>query len=241
MLTLIELCDNCKPSKTSKQDKTAVMNLEQARLNMVESQIRPWEVLDQAVLDLLLTVKREEFVPEKYRALAFADMEIPLGHGEIMLTPKVEARMLQELGLRKTDKILEVGTGSGFVTALLSKLGGQVVSVERLAEFSHGAARKLAGHGIGNAQLVVGDAAEGWPALAPYDAILLTGSVALLPESFQSQLTIGGRLIAVIGDEPMMTATLIRRVAAAAFNSVGLFETSIPPLRNVRQPQRFVF
>jgi protein-L-isoaspartate(D-aspartate) O-methyltransferase len=217
------------------------MNLEQARLNMVDSQIRPWEVLDQAVLDLLLTVKREEFVPEKYRALAFADMEIPLGHGEIMLMPKVEARMLQELGLQKTDKILEVGTGSGFVTALLSKLGGQVVSVERLPEFSQSAARKLAGHGIDNAQLIVGDASQGWTAHAPYDAILLTGSVALLPEAFQNQLTIGGRLIAVIGDEPMMTATLVRRVATGAFNSAGLFDTSIPPLRNVRKPQRFVF
>lgn len=217
------------------------MNPEQARLNMVESQIRPWEVLDQTVLDLLLTIKREEFVPEKYRALAFADMEIPLSHGEVMLAPKVEARMLQELGIRKTDKILEVGTGSGYVTALLSRLGGQVVSIERIAEFSQSAARKLAGHGIGNVQLFIGDAAEGWPALAPYDSILLTGSVAVLPESFRHQLADGGRLLAVVGDEPVMTATLINRVAAGAFNSVGLFETSIPPLRNIKQPERFVF
>jgi protein-L-isoaspartate(D-aspartate) O-methyltransferase len=158
-----------------------------------------------------------------------------------MLAPKVEARMLQELGIRKTDRILEVGTGSGYVTALLSNLGDQVVSVERIAEFSQSAARKLAGHGIGNAQLIIGDAAEGWPALAPYDAILLTGSVAVLPESFQRQLAVGGRLLAVVGEEPVMTATLINRVAAAAFNSVGLFETSIPQLRNVKQPERFVF
>ncbi|HYN27862.1 MAG TPA: protein-L-isoaspartate O-methyltransferase [Burkholderiales bacterium] len=217
------------------------MNLEQARLNMVENQIRPWEVLDQAVLDLLLTIRREEFVPEKYRALTFADMEIPLGHGEVMLAPKVEARMLQELGIRKTDRILEVGTGSGHVTALLSKLGGQVVSVERIAEFSQSAARKLAGHGIENAQLIIGDAAEGWPALAPYDAILLTGSVPVLAASFQRQLVFGGRLLAVVGEEPVMTATLVNRVSAGAFNSVGLFETSIPPLRNVKQPERFVF
>jgi protein-L-isoaspartate(D-aspartate) O-methyltransferase len=240
MLTLIELCDNCKPSKNFAA-RAAVMNLEQARLNMVESQIRPWEVLDQTVLDLLLAIKREEFVPEKYRTLAFADMEIPLGHGEVMLAPKVEARMLQALGIRKTDKILEVGTGSGYVTALLSKLGGQVVSVERLAEFSQSAARKLAGHGTRNAQLIIGDAAEGWPALAPYDAILLTGSVPVLPESFRHQLAVGGRLLAVVGEEPVMTATLVNRVAAGAFNSVGLFETSIPPLRNVKQPERFVF
>ena len=240
MLTLIELCDNCKPSKNLAAP-AVVMNLEQARLNMVENQIRPWEVLDQTVLDLLLTIKREEFVPEKYRPLAFADMEIPLGQGEVMLAPKVEARMLQELGIRKTDKILEVGTGSGYVTALLSKLGGQVVTVERIAEFSQSAARKLAGHGIGNAQLIIGDAAEGWPELAAYDAILLTGSVPVLPESFKRQLVVGGRLLAVVGEEPVMTAMLINRVAAGAFNSVGLFETSIPPLRNVKQPERFVF
>jgi len=240
VLTLIELCDNCKPSK-SLAAAAAVMNLEQARLNMVESQIRPWEVLDQTILDLLLSIKREEFVPEKYRALAFADMEIPLGHAEVMLAPKVEARMLQELGVRKTDRILEVGTGSGYVTALLSKLGGQVVSVERLADFSQSAERKLAGHAIANVRLAVGDAAEGWPEHAPYDAILLTSSVPALPDSFRSQLADGGRLLAVIGEQPVMTATLIKRVATGAFSSVGLFETCIAPLRNVRQPERFVF
>ncbi len=217
------------------------MDFEQARFNMVESQIRTWEVLDQAVLDLLLIVRREEFVPEKYRGLAFADMEVPLGHGEVMLAPKLEARMVQELDVRKTDKILEIGTGSGYVTALLAKLGGQVVSVERIEEFSHAATRKLAGHGIGNAQLLVGEGGEGWPANGPYDAILLTGSVPVLADCFQEQLAIGGRLLAVIGEAPVMTAHLITRVSKRGFNSVGLFETSIAPLRNVRQPARFVF
>jgi protein-L-isoaspartate(D-aspartate) O-methyltransferase len=217
------------------------MNPEHARFNMIESQIRPWEVLDQAVLDLLLTVKREEFVPEKYRALAFADMEIPLGHGEAMLAPRVEARMLQELGVRKTDKVLEVGTGSGYVTALLSRLAGQVVSVEIVPEFNQSAARKLAGHGVGNAQLLVGDAANGWPAAAPYDAILLTGSVPVLVDAFRQQLAVGGRLLAVVGEEPVMTATLVTRVSERAFNAVGLFETCIPALKNARQPERFVF
>ena len=217
------------------------MNQEQARLNMVESQIRTWEVLDQTVLDLLMTIKREEFVPEKYRDLAFADMEIPLGHNEAMLAPKMEARMIQELDVRKTDKILEVGTGSGYVTALLAKLGGQVVSVELIKEFSQAATRKLAGHGLQNVQLLSGDGAEGWPAQAPYDVILLTGSVPVLSAAFQQQLAIGGRLLAVVGESPVMTAYLITRVSERAFNSVGLFETSIPPLRNVRQPQRFVF
>jgi protein-L-isoaspartate(D-aspartate) O-methyltransferase len=208
---------------------------------MVESQIRTWEVLDQTVLDLLMTIKREEFVPEKYRDLAFADMEIPLGHGEAMLAPKMEARMIQELDVRKTDKILEVGTGSGYVTALLAKLGGQVVSVERIKEFSQAATRKLAGHGLQNVQLLSGDGAEGWPAQAPYDVILLTGSVPVLSTAFQEQLAIGGRLLAVIGESPVMTAYLITRVSERAFNSVGLFETSIPALQNVKQPERFVF
>jgi protein-L-isoaspartate(D-aspartate) O-methyltransferase len=217
------------------------MNLEQARLNMVESQIRTWEVLDQTVLDLLLAIRREEFVPEKYRDLAFADMEIPLGFGEAMLAPKMEARMVQELDVRKTDKILEVGTGSGYVTALLAKLGGQVVTVERIKEFSQAATRRLAGHGIQNVQLFAGDGSEGWPAQAPYDVILLTGSVPALSASFQNQLAIGGRLLVVIGESPVMTAQLITRVSERAFNSVGLFETSIPPLQNVRQPERFVF
>ena len=217
------------------------MNQEQARLNMVESQIRTWEVLDQTVLDLLMTIKREEFVPEKYRDLAFADMEIPLGHGEAMLAPKMEARMIQELDVRKTDKILEIGTGSGYVTALLAKLGGQVVSVERIKEFSQAATRKLAGHGLQNVQLITGDGAEGWPAQAPYDAILLTGSVPVLSTAFQEQLAVGGRLLAVVGEPPVMTAHLITRVSERAFNSVGLFETSIPPLQNVKQPERFVF
>jgi protein-L-isoaspartate(D-aspartate) O-methyltransferase len=217
------------------------MNLEQARINMVESQIRTWEVLDQTVLDLLLTTRREEFVPEKYRELAFADLEIPLGHGEVMLAPKMEARMTQELDIRKSDKILEIGTGSGYVTALLAKLGGQVVSIERIQEFSQSATRKLAGHALQNVQLHVGDGSEGWPAQAPYDAILLTGSVPLLPESFRQQLAIGGRLLAVIGEPPVMTAHLITRVSAHAFNSIGLFETSISPLQNIKQPERFVF
>lgn len=217
------------------------MDVERARTNMIESQIRPWDVLDQTVLDLLALVKREEFVPAQYRSLAFADMELPLGHGEVMLSPKLEARMLQELALAKSDKVLEVGTGSGYVTALLAHLAGQVVSVERIEEFSHAAARRLAGHDIRNVTLEIGDAADGWSRHAPYDAILLTGSVPLLPEAFRNQLAPGGRLLAVIGEEPVMTATLITRVSDDAFSSTGLFETSIPPLRNVKQPERFIF
>lgn len=217
------------------------MDLEQARFNMIESQVRTWEVLDQAILDLLFEVRREEFVPPQYRALAFADMEIPLGHGEVMLTPKLEARMLQELALTKADRVLEIGTGSGYVTALLARLAGQVVSVERIEEFGHAAARKLAGHDLRNIELAIGDGAGGWPQSGPYDAILLTGSVPVLPDAFRQQLAVGGRLFAVIGEEPAMTATIVTRIGETAFASAGLFETCIPSLRNIPQPERFVF
>lgn len=224
------------------------MDFDQARLNMIESQIRTWDVLDQAVLDAVATVKREDFVPERYRELAFADMQIPLGPasgdpGEVMLSPKLEARMLQELMLSPGDKVLEIGTGSGYVTALLSTLASQVVSIEIVPQFTERAQGRLQSAGVssGNVALEVGDGAQGWEQAAPYDAILLTASVPLLPESFKSQLKRGGRLLAVIGDEPAMTATLITRVGETDYSKRGLFETCIPPLRNVPQPTRFVF
>jgi protein-L-isoaspartate(D-aspartate) O-methyltransferase len=217
------------------------MDIERARTNMIESQIRTWEVLDQRVLDTLSAVRREEFVPERYRPLAFVDMEIPLGHGEVMLAPKLEARMLQELTLKESDRVLEVGTGSGYMTALLASLAGHVYSVELLSDFSATAAGKLAAHGIANATLEVGDAAQGWSRHAPYDAILLTGSVPVLSPRFRAQLRSGGRLLAVVGDPPVMTARLTTCVTDGAWNETGLFETCIAPLRNVPQPERFVF
>jgi protein-L-isoaspartate(D-aspartate) O-methyltransferase len=217
------------------------MDVEQARYNMIESQIRTWEVLDQTVLDTLFGIKREEFVPEKYRPLAFVDMEIPIGHGEVMLAPKLEARLLQELTLKKTDRVLEVGTGSGHMTALLAALAGHVYSVEIHPDLSASAAAKLAAHGIANVTLEVGDAALGWTRHAPYDAILLTGSVPLLPAPLRGQLAPGGRLLAVVGDPPVMTARLTTCVTEGAYNETGLFETCIAPLRNVPQPERFVF
>ncbi|HXV07335.1 MAG TPA: protein-L-isoaspartate O-methyltransferase [Burkholderiales bacterium] len=217
------------------------MDIERARTNMIESQIRTWEVLDQRVLDTLSAVKREEFVPERYRPLAFVDMEIPLAHGEVMLAPKLEARMLQELTLKESDRVLEVGTGSGYMTALLASLAGHVYSVELHPDLSATAAGKLAAHGIVNATLEVGDAAQGWSRHAPYDAILLTGSVPVLPPRLRAQLRPGGRLLAVVGDPPVMTARLITCVTDGAWNDTGLFETCIAPLRNVPQPERFVF
>ena len=166
----------------------AQMDFEKARFNMVEQQIRPWEVLDQQVLDLLFRLQREDFVPEQYRSLAFADMEIPLGHDEKMLPPKLEARMLQELAIKSTDRILEVGTGSGYMTALLASFGNHVYSVDIIPEFTRSAAARLAAHGVGNVTLEIGDAARGWDKHAPYDVIVLTGSVPVLPEAFQKSL-----------------------------------------------------
>jgi protein-L-isoaspartate(D-aspartate) O-methyltransferase len=217
------------------------MDIERARFNMIESQIRTWEVLDQQVLDLLTVVKREEYVPEKYRPLAFVDMELPLGHGEVMLAPKLEARLLQELTLRSTDRVLEIGTGSGYMTALLASLAEHVYSVEVRAEFSVAAGAALRRHGISNVTLEVGNGAQGWVQHGPYDAILLTGSVPVLPPQLRAQLRPGGRLLAVVGDAPAMTATLVTCVSDGACNETGLFETCIRPLQHATQPERFVF
>jgi protein-L-isoaspartate(D-aspartate) O-methyltransferase len=217
------------------------IDIERARFNMVEQQIRTWEVLDQRVLDLLLRVRREDFVPAEYRALAFVDMEIPIGHGEKMLQPKLEARMVQELGLSDKDRILEIGTGTGYMTALLAALGGHVYSVDILPDFTRAARERLTAHGVRNVTLETGDAARGWDAHAPYDVIVLTGSVPLLAESFKASLKPGGRLLAVVGEAPVMEAQLITCVAAGACNSVRLFETCIAALRNAPHPQRFVF
>jgi protein-L-isoaspartate(D-aspartate) O-methyltransferase len=217
------------------------LDVERARFNMVEQQIRPWEVLDQRVLDLLLRVRREEYVPPQYRALAFADMEIPLGHGETMLTPKIEARMLQELALTPQDRILEVGTGSGYMTALLASMGSHVYSVDIIPEFTQTAGAKLHAHGLANVTLETGDAARGWDRHAPYDAVVVTGSLPVLPDAFPRCLRPGGRLIVVVGEPPVMEARLITCVGAGAYSTTGLFETCIAPLRNALQPERFVF
>jgi len=194
------------------------MDLERARANMVESQIRTWEVLDQRVLDTLFVVKREQYVPNKYRPLAFADMEIPLSHGEVMLAPKLEARMLQELTLSARDRVLEVGTGSGYMTALLAALAGHVYSVELQAELAESAQAKLTEHKVRNVTLETGDAGRGWLRHAPYDAIVLTGSVPLLPKGLERQLKPQGRLLAVVGTPPVMTARLVTSVSEGVYN-----------------------
>jgi protein-L-isoaspartate(D-aspartate) O-methyltransferase len=217
------------------------MNLEQARSNMVEQQIRTWEVLDQDVLDLLYLVPREEFVPPAHRALAFSDLEIPLGQGERMWQPKLEARVLQELNIRKTDRVLEVGTGSGYLTALLAHRGAQVFSVEINPALAGFARSNLERHGADNVTLEIGDAAHGWAGSAPFDAIVLTGSTPVLPDALLEQLAPGARLFAVVGEAPAMEARLVTCVAPGEHRSSALFETVIRPLVNAEHPPRFTF
>src|SRR5437870_10525163 len=218
------------------------MNLEQARFNMVEQQVRTWEVLDQDVLDLLYLVPREEFVPSQHRSLAFSDIHIPLGEGESMWEPKMEARVLQELTVRKsTDRVLEVGTGSGYFTALLAHRAAHVYSVEIKPALAAFGRRNLERHGAANVTLEIGDAARGWERHAPYHVIVLTGSTPVLPQAFLEQLEIGGRLFAVVGEAPAMTARVVSCTAPGAFHSVDLFETVVASLVNAEQPVRFRF
>ena len=216
------------------------MNYEQARFNMVEQQIRPWEVLDPDVLDLLFKVKREAYVPAAYRELAFADVEIPLGNGTAMWMPKMEARVLQELALQRGDKLLEIGTGSGYFSALCRSHGALVTSVEIDPALAQSARAKLAAQGFNDLRLEVGDGSRGF-GRDTYDVIVLTGSTPLLAESWFAQLNPGGRLFAVLGDAPAMSAQLIRWSAPGARVARTLFETVVAPLRNALAPSRFEF
>lgn len=217
------------------------MDLEKVRFNMIEQQIRPWDVLDDSVLSLLQRAKREEYVPEAYRAMAFMDLEIPLGQGESMLSPKVEARLVQELHIKPTDKVLEIGTGSGYMTALLASLAKHVHSVEIIPDLSQAAAQKLAAHGFNNVTLDIGDAARGWQKHAPYDVIVVTGSLPVLPEEFVAQLNPGGRLLAFVGVAPAMQAQLTRLIEPGVTDSEVIFETDVRALKNAPQPEKFAF
>ena len=215
------------------------MNLEQARYNMIEQQIRPWEVLDQKVLDLLTQVPREEFVPHAYRNLAFTDTEIPLDHGQSMLSPKIEAKMIQSLEVQPQDDILQIGTGSGYVTALLASLGGHVTSVDLHADMQEKALQKLNENNIKNVTMECDDAASGWNPNRTFDVIAIMGSLPILPESYQLSLNKGGRLFAFVGDSPIMEAILITRVGDNDWSHEVLFETDVPVLENAPQPERF--
>ncbi len=212
-----------------------------ARFNMIEQQVRPWEVLDPAVLQLLNDVPREAFVPKDYVGLAFADIEIPLAYGQHMLSPKMEGRMLQSLHLKKTDRVLHIGTGSGYFTALLAKLTAHVISLEIHADLNHRAAQNLAAQHIDNVSLQVGDGIAGLPQAAPFDVIVYTGSSAVEPTGVRQQLAIGGRMLIVLGEPPVMQATLIQRVTQDAHREDVLFETCLPQLTNAPQPQKFEF
>jgi protein-L-isoaspartate(D-aspartate) O-methyltransferase len=218
-----------------------MLDMEQARFNMIEQQIRPCEVLEGRILELLKHVRREHYVPKDMREMAFMDMEIPLGHGAFMWQPKLEARTVQELHLSREDKVLEVGTGSGYLTALLSVLAGHVTSVEIVPELSAIARQHLHAYHHDNITLQIGDAARGWGSGASYDVIVLTGSTPVLPAAFQNSLNIGGRLFAIVGDAPVMEAKVITRVTPDTYETVNIMEACVAPLQNALQPKRFVF
>jgi protein-L-isoaspartate(D-aspartate) O-methyltransferase len=217
-------------------------NVELARFNMVEQQVRPWDVLDPQVLELMESTPREAFVPQGYENVAYADIEIPIGHGETMLAPKYVGRMLQALNLHKSDVALEVGCGTGYVTALLAKACREVISVDIHADLVESARQNLRALDLNdNVMLETGDAANGWDAQHPYDVIIVTGSLPVLPETFQNSLNRGGRMVAVVGTAPVMEAILLTRTGTQEWRRETLFETNIKALANSTKPQRFVF
>jgi protein-L-isoaspartate(D-aspartate) O-methyltransferase len=217
------------------------MNIEQARFNMIEQQIRPWDVLDQGVLSLLAVVKREDFVPSAYQALAFVDTEVPLPNGQRMLAPKVEARLLQELDVHKHERVLEIGTGSGYMAALLGHKAQQVITMERDPQLAEIARANLRRAGVVNVSVRQADGSRGLAEEGPFDAILLSGSVAEVPPQLLAQLKVGGRLAAIVGQQPVMRATLFTRTTEHDFASVELFDTVAPRLSGFDEPSRFKF
>lgn len=217
------------------------MNIEQARFNMIQQQIRPWDVLDPAVLALLEIVRREDFVPSAYRSLAFVDTEVPLPAGQFMLAPKVEARLLQELKVARHENVLEVGAGSGYMAALLAHRARHVTTLEIVPELAAMATENLKRAAVMNATVKQADGSKGLPDQAPFDVILLSGSVAELPQALLAQLKVGGRLAAIVGQQPVMRATLVTRSSEHGFASVELFDTVAPRLQGFAEPARFAF
>jgi len=220
------------------------MNFDQARRNMVASQVRTWEVLDERVLEAMERLPREDFVPSQYRNIACVDTEIPIGHGQVMSAPKIVGRMLQALDVQPGDRVLEVGTGTGYTTALLATLAhqGHVYSVDVHAEFTATAAQRLKNHGLRNVTLETGNAVNGWDQYEPYDVITITGSLPTLTAGFQNfrdSLSVGGRLFVVVGEAPTMEATLIARLGEHEWQTERLFETVIPSLLHATRPQKF--
>ena len=220
------------------------MNTDIARYNMIEQQIRPWEVLDGAVLTLLAAVRREDFVPPAQRALAFVDMQVPLPGGEFMLEPRVEARLLQELQLKGHEKVLEIGAGSGFMAALLAHSAQQVHTLECQPALAQMARENLRRSGITNVrvhEVTATEGARGLPGEAPFDAIVLSGSVAAVPQELLERLKVGGRLLAIVGEQPIMRARLYTRAGDAAWSQVEHFDTVAPRLQGFAETPRFHF
>lgn len=217
------------------------MNIEQARFNMIEQQIRPWDVLDLEVLGLLSIVKRENFVPAAYRDLAFADLELPLPGGHKMLFPRVEARVLQELAVKKHENVLLIGAGSGYLAALFAARAQHVTAVEIDPVVAKLAEDNLRNNGVTNAEVVLGDGSRGWPAKAPYDVICVAGGLPVVPQEMLEQLKIGGRLSAFVGGRPVMKAQIITRIDDKQYRVADVFETYVDHLVNAIEPSRFKF
>ncbi|MCK2089615.1 protein-L-isoaspartate O-methyltransferase [Thauera aromatica] len=217
------------------------MNFEKARFNMVEQQIRPWEVLDQNVLDLLMTVRREEFVPASHRELAFAEVEIPIGCGQVMLKPVIEGKIMQALRVEKTDLVLEIGAGSGYFAALLAARAEWVRAVEIECALVKLASENLARNGVDNVVVVHGDGVDGWAERAPYDVIVVSGGLPFVPQALLEQLKVGGRLFAFVGEAPVMKARLITCEAEGRFRTEDIFETVVPMLKNAPRQDPFRF
>ncbi len=217
------------------------MDLELAKFNMVEQQIRPWNVLSPSVLDTVAAIPRENFVPSTYRHLAFADLQIPIGDGQVMMQPKVEARLLQALAPTGADLALEIGAGTGYVAALLAKTAEEVHTIEYRKQFVELANSNLKANDIRNVKVMHGDAGRGWYADVNYQMIFVSGSLFELPRSYLELLSVGGRLVAVTGNKPVMNAIAVRRIDVANWKTEYLFETLLPPLDNIKQPDRFKF
>jgi protein-L-isoaspartate(D-aspartate) O-methyltransferase len=217
------------------------MNIEQARFNMIEQQIRPWNVLDQDVLDTLVVVKREQFVPDACKNLAFVDTEIPLPGGVAMFTPKLEARLLQEVQLKKHETVLEIGAGSGYMAALLAHKGRHVTTVEILPELKAMAEANLAKAGVTNVTVEEGNGSQGWTKGAPFDVIVISGALEVLPEAFLKQIKVGGRIAAIVGQAPVMSCNIITRVSETAYDTVKVFETNVRHLSSAPAHSHFEF
>jgi protein-L-isoaspartate(D-aspartate) O-methyltransferase len=217
------------------------MNSEQARDNMIENQIRPWEVLDPRILDVLGRLKREQFVPERYRSMAFVDAEVPLGHGEVMMKPVIEGRVLQALAIDPGQRVLEIGTGSGFLAACLAELGADVLSVEQHADLAAMASQNLARAGLSRVRIEIADALTQFATKDAFDCVVLTGAVFALPDRVRAWVKPGGRLFAITGEAPAMQALLHTRADASHWQTESLFETDIPYLTNAEPPRHFRF